>query len=205
MFVKELIARLESRCFDALRGIETSEFVSVKGLTLAGSGEGAFDYLPSRARTAQIIFSRLPISGLSDYTFIDLGSGKGRILFLAAERPFRSVVGVEVALELHQKAQENIARYRGRKRRCGNIASLHANAADYCFPDENLVIYLFNPFAPEVMRKVLDHLDQSFTRHPRDIFLALAWPELAEVIRQDPVWQAIEETPRYCLYRAVQR
>jgi methylase of polypeptide subunit release factors len=43
-----------------------------------------------------------------DFTFIDLGSGKGRALVLALSYPFRRVVGVEFALELHRVAEANL-------------------------------------------------------------------------------------------------
>jgi hypothetical protein len=43
-----------------------------------------------------------------DFTVIDFGSGKGRALIVASECPFRRIIGVEFALELHRDAQQNI-------------------------------------------------------------------------------------------------
>src|SRR5579862_5607431 len=106
--LKEQVARIEGWCFDAARGIETRQGVSVKDLTLSGAVEGAFDYLPARAHTVRLLLDRLPLQKYSEYTFLDIGSGKGKILFLAAEYPFRRVLGIEFALELHQQAQQNI-------------------------------------------------------------------------------------------------
>jgi hypothetical protein len=37
----------------------------------------------------------------NDYVFIDLGSGKGRTLLMAADYPFRRIVGVELLPALH--------------------------------------------------------------------------------------------------------
>src|ERR1700719_3166712 len=42
------------------------------------------------------------------YTFVDIGAGKGRALLLAAELPFRKVIGVELSEELARIAQKNI-------------------------------------------------------------------------------------------------
>src|SRR5262245_6350419 len=39
-----------------------------------------------------------------DLTFVDLGSGKGKALFLAAAYPFRRIVGVELSPRLHRIA-----------------------------------------------------------------------------------------------------
>lgn len=46
------------------------------------------------------ILDRLPLD-FEEYTFIDLGSGKGRALLIASEYPFRAVVGVELSPKLH--------------------------------------------------------------------------------------------------------
>jgi hypothetical protein len=43
-----------------------------------------------------------------DFTFIDLGSGKGRALLLASEFPFQEIIGVELGPELHEIAKKNI-------------------------------------------------------------------------------------------------
>src|SRR5579863_4122649 len=43
-----------------------------------------------------------------DYTFIDFGSGKGRALLLASEFPFKRILGLEFAPELHTAAETNI-------------------------------------------------------------------------------------------------
>ena len=48
---------------------------------------------------------------LGDFTFIDLGSGKGRVLLMASDYPFKKIIGVEFMPELHRAAQENITGY----------------------------------------------------------------------------------------------
>ena len=45
------------------------------------------------------------------FSFIDLGSGKGRALLLASDYPFREIIGVELSPELDRVARDNIARY----------------------------------------------------------------------------------------------
>jgi hypothetical protein len=199
--LKNLIARMECWWFDAARGVETSPVAMLDRLTVVGPATQCFDYLPSRAGTARLALRRLPITAHREYTFIDVGSGKGKVLFVAAEFPFRKIQGIEFAVELHRQAEENISRYFSRKRKCPPIESVNANAIDYQFPRENLVLYFFNPFGAEVMKKVLINLEQSLRECPRDIFLMLAWPELAPVVQARPQWRAIEENPRYCFYR----
>ena len=47
------------------------------------------------------------------FTFVDVGSGKGRALLLASDYPFREIIGVELSPELERVARTNIARYTG--------------------------------------------------------------------------------------------
>jgi hypothetical protein len=86
-------------------------------------------------------------------TFVDLGCGKGRPLLIASELGFRKVIGVEFALELVEICQLNL-----RKTHAANAAVVHSDAADFAFPDGDLVLYLYNPFGLEVMNKVVANL-----------------------------------------------
>ena len=96
---------------------------------------------------------------LTDYTFIDIGCGKGRTLILALDYGFRNVVGVEFAAELVAIARANLAS-RGLDTNA-NVTVLQEDATQYEFPGGPLVVYLYNPFGPEVFRKVLDNLLRS--------------------------------------------
>jgi tRNA1(Val) A37 N6-methylase TrmN6 len=89
----------------------------------------------------------------SDYRFIDLGCGKGRMLIVAAELGFKSCVGVEFADELAQLAAKNVAAS-GFK----SIGIVHGDAGNYAFKDEPFVLYLFNPFSSRVMERVRNNL-----------------------------------------------
>src|ERR1051326_9070709 len=60
----------------------------------------------------------------SDFTFIDIGSGKGRTLLMASDYPFRKILGVELLPELHRVAQENIVKYKSDSQKCFAIESV---------------------------------------------------------------------------------
>src|SRR6266496_57342 len=53
-----------------------------------------------------------------DFTFLDLGSGKGRTLLMASDYPFRRVVGVELLPALHGIAVRNLAQYKSESQKC---------------------------------------------------------------------------------------
>ena len=133
---------------------------------------------------------------------MDLGSGKGRMLFLAAEYPFRKIRGLEFALQLHQQAERNISRFRHARQRCTDLESINLDAADYLFPDGNLVLYLFDPFGPEVLTKVLTNLGESMARQPRHVIVIMMNPEFAVIAAATPFLRLYCQTRRFQIYQS---
>ena len=84
-------------------------------------------YQPSDPDDFRSLVEALPFD-LTDYVFVDLGSGKGRILLLASRYPFRGVVGVEFAHELNEVAERNIALSANHRRRCHDVRTVTAGA-----------------------------------------------------------------------------
>src|SRR5665213_1108005 len=116
-------------------------------------------YLATRPKCVRRAFRAMPVKDLRDYTFIDFGSGKGRALLMAADLQFKSLIGIELRKELHDKALQNFNNRR--KVRSSRIESLKINALDYEYPDGNLVLYFSNPFGEQVLRSVLNNLGRS--------------------------------------------
>ena len=160
-----------------------------------------FHYLPIRPKCARRVLRNLPLDP-REYTFIDFGSGKGRMLFMAAGNGFRHVLGIELRSELHNRASKNVQECRHLDG--GIIESLHMDAAQYEFPDDNLVLFFFNPFGSEVMVKVLAKLTDFLDRYPRDVWIVLHDSTCVDVV--DKVAQFRIETARdgYRIYRSVQ-
>ena len=161
-----------------------------------------FPYLPIRPPTAHRVVRSLPISNYSDYTFVDIGSGKGRMLLLASEFPFRKIVGVEMREDLHAQALENVGRFRQPKAKCSQIECVLEDATRYDFPTGKLVVYLFNPFTADVMSQVLRRLDESVEKNPRDVILVYVYPEFGSQMKALRNFQMMEETRLYFAARA---
>src|SRR5215470_7346670 len=74
-------------------------------------------YQPTEPALFYEMLAQLDVN-FSDYTFIDIGSGKGRTLLMASDYPFRRILGVELLPELDRTARENIAKYKSDKQKC---------------------------------------------------------------------------------------
>jgi SAM-dependent methyltransferase len=113
---------------------------------------------------------------LEDFTFVDLGSGKGRALLFAADFPFRKIIGVEIAPALHEVAEKNVRLYRSASQRCNRIELVCGDAAEWQPPDDDLFIYVFQPFPADVFARVMENLDASLARSPRPLVIAYLNP-----------------------------
>jgi SAM-dependent methyltransferase len=112
----------------------------------------------------------------SDDVFLDLGSGRGRVVFQAAKHyRFRRVIGVELVPELHETAVLNIERNRGTLR-CRDVRLICSDALEFSIPDDVTVVYLYNPFVGDTFAKVMDRLVASYDSRPRLIRLVYTNP-----------------------------
>ncbi|MGA9391013.1 MAG: class I SAM-dependent methyltransferase [Candidatus Sulfotelmatobacter sp.] len=138
-----------------------------------------------------------------EFVFIDLGSGKGRTLLMTSDYAFRRIVGVELLPTLNAAAQENIARYRSESQKCFAIESVCADATQFVFPDEPIVLFLFNPFPGSGLRKVIANLEQSLRAHPRIVYVLYHNPLLQHVLEESVAFEKICGTHQYSIYASV--
>ncbi len=147
--------------FDARYGTDTGGYLTPQEVA-AGREHDAQNYgysaiAPSVFREALARWREtLPGAAkrLSAFTFVDVGAGKGRALLLAAEAPFRKVVGVEMNEELAGVARRNVARWSSTARQRAKIRVMQADALEFRWPRTPLLVYLYNPFACELVEQV---------------------------------------------------
>jgi SAM-dependent methyltransferase len=157
-------------------------------------------YQPTEPVLFREMMASLPIE-FEQFTFVDVGSGKGRTLLMASDYPFRRIVGVELIAELHRDAEENIREYRSPGQCCRQIECVLADARDYEFPVEPLVLYLFNPLPEHSLLQVLLRLKKSLEIAPRAVWLIYHNPLLENALRASGFLAAAGGTPQYSVYR----
>lgn len=176
--------------FDRAHGVDTLGHVEVDEMVAPEHLKaGAAAYEATSPDCFQFLLYRAEIASPSDFTFVDIGSGKGRVLILAGLTGFRRVIGIEFGRDLHQTALANIDRLR----QAGTplpASCLNEDAGAFAFPPEPTVCYLNNPFGAATMRRLLDNIEASLAEHPRefrliylhanhaDLFGASEWTEI---------------------------
>jgi len=139
-----------------------------------------------------------------DFTFVDLGSGKGRTLLMASDYPFRRILGVELLPELDGVARENIRRYHRDTQRCFALASTCGDAREFVFPPEPTVLYLFNSLPERALKSVTANLDRSLQQYPRAVYVLYHHPLLESVLLRTTTWKRIGGTHQYAVYSNVE-
>ncbi|NND54910.1 MAG: class I SAM-dependent methyltransferase [Gammaproteobacteria bacterium] len=157
--------------FDRRHGTDTSGLVPTRDLDIDDDATKWQSnlYLGSPARVTRYIIDTLDIDP-ADFTFVDYGSGKGRALFVAAEQPFKKVVGVEISAQLHRVAENNLIRYVGEPLR-SDIELWCGNALDYPLPEGDLVLHMYHPFGPDVLGLMLQKIKTEAGEKPRRILV----------------------------------
>lgn len=135
--------------FDREFGTRTSGKVVLRRLRIPSRNKSeGVDYEP----VDPVTFAQAMQYVSPDGTFIDLGCGKGRGLILAHRAGFRKLIGIEFSRALAKVARKNLS-----------ALGIHAeivecDATAFQFPQENCVVYLYNPFGRSVVHEIVPKL-----------------------------------------------
>jgi 16S rRNA G966 N2-methylase RsmD len=169
--LKSWLSSLSDRRQDRRLGVQTEGLIVPDDIA---SKTGCFAYLPLGYRNLERIFSTIEVRAGHD-VFIDYGSGLGRVPLVAAQRPFKRVIGVELSKELHEQAKRN-AHAALPKLACRDVEVVCADAREYPIPPDATIVYFFMPFDEPILGSVLDKLKASVDAHPRDVSIVYVKP-----------------------------
>ena len=136
------------------------------------------------------------------FAFVDYGSGKGRVVMIAAATGFRRAIGVEFAPELHAVAAANADRFLaagGASLRCEMVLG---DAGAYDPPAGPLFAYIYNSFGPVILREALARLENR-ARARETVFATYVNPQHREAFEADGRWQPVASRNDWVLYRPV--
>ncbi len=166
--------------YEKLLGIKTHSIVNLDDLTLAGdNSDQNHHYQGASYFILFSIFNKLPAE-TKNFPLIDYGCGKGRALFVAEQCGFSHLIGVDIAKELIDYANENEAIYK-KKNQQSSIDFLFEDATQYKIPNNSQVFYFFNPFGEDIMQKVICNIKESIKLNPRKVYCIYLNPQYKAV------------------------
>lgn len=180
-FVVDREARSHDSGFDRRYGTDTTEGVTPEDAALPEARRrGATMYLPTMDQDLAAMLEALawPDELRAGATFIDIGSGKGRVVLLAAMQRFREVVGVELSPQLHAIAARNVACVAEAGALRSPVHLVNEDAAAFAIPDGPLVVYLYHPFREDVASELVAHVVASSVAAPRPVAIVYGHPTL---------------------------
>lgn len=193
-------ARFGDLDFDWENSVDTTRSnVSLRTQLLASLT--ARPYFATEPWLFEQMMQALPID-FARFTFVDLGCGKGRVLLMASEYPFKRITGVEFMPELQRIAERNLAGFSGKKQECREIEAICTDARDFNFPREPLVVYLFNPFSESTFAEVLENLRRSLAQTPRPVYIAYRFTEFGKLLAEAPWLKKIAGTEQWAVHES---
>lgn len=203
-FWRQKLAGWRARRFDRRHRIETNTVVPVAAMhdVPEDLARHAVHYEPTTLPKFERAMRALAIDH-ARFTFVDYGSGKGRVLLLAARYPFRRVIGVEMSAALNDVAAANVEAF-GRGGSLAAPIELHcADAREFPVPDGDLVAYFYNPFDELVLREVWEKLRKSLRLAPRELAVVYINPAHRHVFDESAMLRAEYDDGAVVVYRGL--
>jgi SAM-dependent methyltransferase len=155
-------------------GINTTGFSGLQKLKANGIDTShATIYMPVSYYLLSKAFKHYPKAAKNN--FVDIGSGKGRALCVAAAKGFNKVSGVDISADLCADAVVNLEHTK-------KIYPLleytlqTMDAVNYKIPDDADCIFFFNPFDEIIMKQVVYNIQNSLRQFPRNMVIIYANP-----------------------------
>lgn len=128
-------------------------------------------YQPVRFRPFLKLFKNLGITPRG--RFVDIGSGKGKALILAAQLGFKKVRGIELFEELNVDARKNIQKFKTSNKNYQDVVFdiQTMDGGQYDLESDDYFIFLNDPFSDEVMSSFVDKIIESYKRAPREMYV----------------------------------
>ena len=101
----------------------------------------------------------------SDDVFVDLGSGKGRVLLSVATKNLKKVIGIEIRKDMFDIAMENLEKS---KMKNTPVEIVNADVATFDMK-EGTIFFMFNPFGINTQKRVLENIRSSLVVNPRQV------------------------------------
>jgi len=175
--------------FDEEFGVRTSGLVAGRHLK---SGHRHDRHATAYYGVAPSVFRALvkrwqrgrPAAAIEDFSFIDVGAGMGRAVLLAAELPFREVLGVELNPTLARIARRNLTVWRASGRARAPMRVVCGDAVEFPLPAGPCLAFLFNPFGAPVMRRLLMAWSKALAGRPAPLDILYVNNEQESVLEQ---------------------
>lgn len=134
-----------------------------------------------------------PVPGdLREFAFIDMRSGLGRTLMLAARRNFDRIIGYEYDEQVYDDLRMNIAQFPRSLMVCRDIDCYRGDIDGISLPDQPCIIYFSAAWREPMIAGVMDYVRHTYRQSPRRIYVILENVDDRVLIEDDGIFHRIE-------------
>jgi hypothetical protein len=183
--------------FDQTHGVDTSGLVPAAHLLTGHPNDthvtAYYGVAPSILRTLIDKWREtIPPHPIHRYTFVDIGSGKGRGLLVASQYHFKKIIGIELNPTLATIARQNVAAWTAAHTaditapQLAPIEVLEQDALDYEFPRTPTLLFLFHPFDAPVLQQLVTNIATQLTKPSAALDILYVNAECVRVLDRHP-------------------
>lgn len=181
--------------FDRALGVDTSGVLEIDEMEIASATAPPAEtirYEPVDPAWFEALLRTIEDRREPGEIFIDIGSGKGRALLLAAQHGFSRCVGIEFDKQLHRTAEHNVAVTD--QRFSDTTFELHnINAFDYDFPALPTICFFNRPFTGAYLDDFIDKIEASLNAQPRAFILLYLHSIGESVLEEHSRWRLLNK------------
>lgn len=162
------------------------DFIRTNDSPLLISSSASY-YISIPGKTMAKIMRNMHIG--ADDSFLDIGCGKGFILYLAHKTGFGRVHGIDLSADLCRIANENLKILKI----SGKATAECIDAAEFRDFDGFSFIFMNNPFSGDVMEQVVHNIELSLMRKPRQLTIIYLNPRCHYVLGSSVFFRLTEK------------
>jgi SAM-dependent methyltransferase len=200
-----LRARTDERsaAFDREYGVETFVRSWVQTERDGASPASVWGYGPINQGFFREMMRAVPVP-LGEYTFVDIGAGKGAAVLMASEFGFDHYIGIDLHGHLLEVARQNVTRFNQRTGRALAPEWIEADILEWPITERPALFFLNDPFPAALSAATLARITDSLREQPRKSLLVYRKPpaEACAVLRSAPLWRPLRITPYWRIYAA---
>ncbi len=187
--------------FDWRYQIDTINTAQLDTLAIDSKNKSVGNYYEgTNAYIFQKMISRAEVDP-SKSCFVDFGSGKGKAMFMAAERGFRRIIGVEFSIELVEINRKNLEIFKQKTKSKAEFEILHMDASEYAIPADANLLFFSNPFNEALTAKVIGNILKSYEQSPREIWVVHLHPQGNMAFANHPRFKIVHEAREGFVFR----
>jgi SAM-dependent methyltransferase len=178
--------------FDKAYGVDTSGYFPA---ALIHSGDVKKDQIVSYIGSQPSVTRRAVSSllDIGDYTFVDIGCGKGRVVIISSEFPFKNIVGLEISPALARIARSNAIKVQRRFPDRPQIQIITGNGLDNLPTNGKIVFYIYHAFGPALMSELIHKIESALLLTLEHVFIVYHNPVCGNLLDSSPAlgrWNA---------------